>query len=206
MNKIVRKFSLIVLVITLSLVAGCVTKTDIETLQIERQQDLNRVKQLEAELEESKQLLKEDIERSQSPVRAQAADMWAEIQSLRADFAKLRGEIDTVTIRMDRQLGSPHSTTTMDTLGEQLDEIEFVLENQLQVDMPKVREERAAALAAAMVPTDANATAVETTGQPAPEAATPLEPKADTDPAKALYDKAYALYKEGKYEIGRAHV
>ena len=206
MNKLFIKFSLIVVILTLSMVTGCVTKTDIETLQVERQQDLNRVKQLEAELEESKLLLKDEIEKSQSPVRAQAADMWAEIQSLRADFAKLRGEIDTITIRMDLQLGDTNSTTTMDTLGEQLDEIEFVLENQLQVDMPKVREERSAALAAAaMVPTDANATAAETTGQPALEATPAPEPKTGTDPAKALYDKAYALYKEGKYEKARSY-
>lgn len=206
MNKIFIKFSLIVVILTLFMVTGCVTKTDIETLQVERQQDLNRVKQLEAELEESKLLLKEEIEKSQSPVRAQAADMWAEIQSLRADLAKLRGEIDTIALRMDRQLGAPDSTTTMETLGEQLDEIEFVLENQLQVDMPKVREERSAALAAAiMISADTNATAAETTGQPAPEATPDPEPEAGTDPAKALYDKAYALYKEGKYEKARSY-
>jgi len=206
MKKIIHNFSLLLALLALSMILGCVTKTDMETLQLERQQDLNRVKQLEAELKESKQLLTQEIEKSQSPVREKAADMWAEIQSLRADFAKLRGEIDTVNIRMDRQMGDSNSTMTMANLDEQISEIEFALENQLQIDLPKVREERSAALAAtaaaaATLSGDANATETMATVQPEPV----TKSKADTDPAKALYDKAYALYKEGKYEKARSY-
>jgi len=175
---------------------------------MERQQDLNRVKQLEAELDESKQLLKEEIENSQNPVRQRAADMWAEIQSLRTELAKFRGELDLMTLRMDRQIGDSNSTISMTSLGEQLNEIEFVLENQLQVDLPKVREERAAALATATAQTailaDSNATIAETTQAQASAAEQKAE-TAGTDPAKALYDKAYALYKEGKFEKARAY-
>jgi len=208
MIKIVKIFYILVLIFALSITLGCVTKTDMETLQVERQQDLNRVKQLEAELEESKTLLKEEIERSQSPVREKAADMWAEIQSLRADFAKLRGEMDSLNIRMDHQVGASNSTMTMATLDEQLSEIEFALENQLQVDFNKVREERTAALAveataATEALDDATKATPEATEEPKP--ATIPEPKADTDPAKALYDKAYALYKESKYEKARSY-
>lgn len=208
MNTFLKKVIILATFIAIFAIAGCVTKTDIETLQVERQQDLTRIKQLEAELEESKQLLKEEIENSQSPVREKAADMWAEIQSLRKEMAKFRGEMDMMNIRMDRQLGDSNSTLTMANFDEQLDEIVFVLENQLQVDMPKVREERTAALAAAAVLTtpsgDANATAEEIS-QPVEQQETKPEPVADTDPAKALYDKAYALYKEGKYEKARSY-
>ncbi|WP_319466741.1 tetratricopeptide repeat protein [uncultured Pseudodesulfovibrio sp.] len=210
MKKKSHLIRLVVATFALLLTFGCVTQTDMDTLQIERQQDRGRIKQLEAELEESKQLLKEEIEKSQSPVRQRTADMWAEIQSLRADFAKLRGELETMEIRMDRQVGATNSTMTMSSLGDQLDEIEFVLENQLQVDLPKVREERAAALAAsaaaavAATPSgDANATIAATAApleQPKPQAK-----PADTDPAKALYDKAYALYKDGKFENARSY-
>lgn len=204
MKNIIKKINILAAIFILVTLTGCVTKTDMKTLQVERQQDLNRVKQLEAELEESKQLLKEEIEKSQSPVRERAADMWANIQSLRTDVAKLRGKVDMLTIRMDQQLGDSNSTLTMATLGEQLKEIEFVMENQLQVDMPKVREERTAALAAAAVAAatpEANAT--NATAQPAPQKK--VETKANTDPAKALYDKAYALYKDGKYEKARSY-
>ena len=210
MKKKSHLIRLVVATFALLLTFGCVTQTDMDTLQIERQQDRGRIKQLEAELEESKQLLKEEIEKSQSPVRQRTADMWAEIQSLRADFAKLRGELETMEIRMDRQVGATNSTMTMASLEDQLDEIEFVLENQLQVDLPKVREERAAALAASAAATavetpsgDANATIAATTAplnQPEPQAK-----PADSDPAKALYDEAYALYKDGKFEKARSY-
>jgi len=205
MTKIIKYFSTLIAISALLISFGCVSKSDMETLQLERQQDLNRVKQLEAELEESKQLLKDEIELSQSPVREKAADMWAEIQSLRAALAKMRGEIDTVNMRMDRQIGDSNSTISMTSLGEQLDEIEFVLENQLQVDMPKVREERAAALAAAAAlpaPGTDNATMPQ---ESQPPTATPKATVENTDPAKALYDKAYALYKEGKFDKARSY-
>ncbi len=130
MKKKSHLIRIVVATFALLLTFGCVTQTDMDTLQIERQQDRGRIKQLEAELEESKQLLKEEIEKSQTPVRQRTADMWAEIQSLRADFAKLRGELETMEIRMDRQVGATNSTMTMSSLGDQLDEIEFILENQ----------------------------------------------------------------------------
>ena len=210
MIKSFKYFATFLILLSMAVSFGCVTKTDMETLQIERQQDLNRIKQLEAELEESKQLLKEEIEKSQSPVRQRAADMWAEIQSLRTEIARLRGDIDTLNIRIDRQVGDANSDVSMTTLNEQLDEIEFILENQLQVDIPKIREERAAAIAAAAATAPALAdgetptVGVETpAAQPATEAP---QPKAEeTDPAKALYDKAYALYKEGQYEKARSY-
>ncbi|MGL1862484.1 MAG: tetratricopeptide repeat protein [Pseudodesulfovibrio sp.] len=212
MNKIVKYSSLVIIICSMMFSFGCVTKSDIETLQIDRQQDLNRIKQLEAELEESKKILKGEIEDSQTPVREKAADMWAEIQSLRAEQAKLRGEIDNVNLRMDRQIGDSNSTISMTSLGEQLDEIEFVLENQLQVDLPKVREERAAVLAAsaaaattaATLPEGAEAPVASEVTQPATPPA-PVEEAADSDPAKALYDKAYALYKDGQYEKARSY-
>lgn len=206
MTRLFKYCCLIATFCALILGAGCVTKTDMETLQVERQNDLNRIKQLEAELEESKQLLKDEIERSQSPVRQKAADMWAELQSLRADFARLQGQVELLELRMDRQVGDSNSTMTLFTLNEQLDEIGFILENQLNVDMSKVRKERAATLAAAaaasVLPTDVNATSAE---DAAPQDAEDIQQPQDTDPAKALYDKAYALYREGEYEKARSY-
>ncbi|WP_319544054.1 tetratricopeptide repeat protein [uncultured Pseudodesulfovibrio sp.] len=208
MMKIVKNFATLLLVISLFALIGCASKTDVETLQGERQQDLTRMKQLESELEESRQLLKEEIEKSNSPIRERSADMWAEIQSLRADFAKLRGEMDEVNIRMDRQVGAKDSTVTMDRLAEQLAEIEFALENQLQVDLPKVREERAAVLAPTATLEDGVTPdapdAVAETNQTGATSAPDTSPT-DTDPAKALYDKAYALYKENQFEKARSY-
>jgi TolA-binding protein len=223
MIKFTKYFVLIAAVMTLLAAWGCASKNDMETLQVERRQDLGRIKQLETELEESKQLLKQEIEKSQSPVRQKAADMWAEIQALRADFAKLRGDLETMNMRLDRQVGDSNSTMTMTSLANQLDEIDFVLENQLQVDMSKIREERAAALAAAAPAAALPQAAPAADGSPQATATTPAKaaaqaadepehgdeekPAADpgSDPAKALYDKAYALYKEGQFEKARSY-
>jgi TolA-binding protein len=203
MKKIFKYCLLVATLLTLVAALGCASKTDMETLQVERRQDLDRIKQLEAELEESRQQLKAEIEDSQSPVRQRAADMWAELQALRVDFAKLRGDLETMNMRLDRQVGESNSTMTMATLADQLDEIEFVLENQLQVDMAKVRQERTASLPA--VP-GAGAAAVAATAQDAQDDEEPGETKTTSaDPAKALYDTAYALYKENQFEKARSY-
>jgi len=216
MMKYTKFFCVLAIGITLFSLTGCVTKTDMETMQMERQQDLNRIKQLEAELEESKTLLKEEIEKSNDPLRARSADMWAEIQSLRAEFARLRGEMDEVAIRLDRQVGAADSGVTMESLSKRLSEVEFAMENELQVDLPKVREEHAASLAVVQpgIPTPQDsegtveqpaATDVPSDATPAKTPETPVAPTKDSDPAKALYDKAYALYKEGQYEKARSY-
>ena len=210
MNKYIRFFVAILTLCTLFISVGCVSKTDIETLQIERQQDLKRIKELEGELAETKELLKQDIETSQSPIRQQSADMYAELQSLRTDNAKLRGEIESLGMRIDRQVGAMDSEITMAALEEQLDEIEFILENQLQVDLSKVRQERAAAQkTASIVPVPAvpvvDATTTDENRPLKPAAKEEAADVPDSDPAKALYDKAYALYKEGNYERARSY-
>lgn len=190
---------------------GCVTKTDIETLQMERRQDLNRIKELEAELSDTKELLKQKIESSQTPIREQSADMYAELQSLRTDNAKLRGSIESLSMRLDRQVGAAESNLTLAALEEQINEIEFILENQLQVDMAKVKANRAAAkqtapaqdINAAGQPQTQEEAQTSTTAETTPVTAS--AETADTDPAKALYDKAYNLYKDGKYERARSY-
>ncbi|QGY41228.1 tetratricopeptide repeat protein [Pseudodesulfovibrio cashew] len=202
MKKIIKDSSIVTIVLAMTILAGCVTSSDMQTLQIERRQDLNRIKQLEAELEESKQLLKEEIEKSQSPVRQRTADMWAELQSLRKDLATVRGDLDTLNLRLDRQVGASNSTRSLSGLEERIDEIDFILENQLQVDMGKARGERAAALAAPVAAENTAASPTPATETKSEETATPA---VETDPAKALYDKAYALYKQGQYEKARSY-
>ena len=206
----IRYFSLLLVICLLLPAAGCVTNSDMETLQIERQQDVNRIQQLEAELAESKQLLRQEIEKSQSPVREKTADTWAELQSLRADFAKLRGELETTNLRMDRQVGAADSALTLSELDAKINEIVFILENQLQVDVSKLRadQKQTAAEAAPAVPGEDNATV--TVGSPKSETAKAAEEPAETpaqpgDAAKALYDKAYALYKQGEFEKARSY-
>lgn len=217
----IKYFRTILVACLLLSMAGCVTRTDMETLQIERQQDVNRIQQLEAELAESKALLRQEIEKSQSPVREKTADTWAELQALRADFAKLRGELETLNMRLDRQVGAADSATTLDSLSSELKEVEFILENQLQADLSSLHkpaaaapvpaaegESNATAPAPAPAATHSPAPAAQTApAAPAaqaakPEAAAPAKP---ADAAMALYDKAYDLYKQGEFEKARSY-
>lgn len=119
-------FTTLLILLSLSALAGCASRTDVEAMQSDRQQDLNRIRQLEAELAESKQQLKAEIEKSNDPLREKSADMWAEIQSLRTELAKMRGEVDNLNIRMDRQVGGADSAVTVDALAKRLSEVEFL--------------------------------------------------------------------------------
>jgi tol-pal system protein YbgF len=127
---------------------------------------------------------------------------------------------------MDRQVGPADSAETVQSLAKRLSEVEFAMENELQVDLPEVRKERDAAAAATTAATAATVPAAEpvqgAAAQPPAQgaetaktgtaaaaatatAAEQAAPPADTDPAKALYDKAYALYKEGNFERARSY-
>ena len=220
--KNVSLFAILLILLSTLVLPGCATRTDVQAMQSDRQQDLNRIRQLEAELAESKQQLKAEIEKSNDPLRERSADMWAEIQSLRSEIAKMRGEMDNLNIRMDRQVGAADSAVTVQDLSKRLSEVEFAMENELQVDLPEIRKEHGAAVGAAAAtaattataPTDAPeegadaqapAKTVEVGAGTAAATSTQAAPPADTDPAKALYDKAYALYKEGNYERARSY-
>ncbi|WP_243546427.1 tetratricopeptide repeat protein [Pseudodesulfovibrio tunisiensis] len=208
MNRISRTFTVLALTMALAGTWGCASRQDMETIQSERQRDRARIQQLEQELEESRVLLKEEIEKSQSPVRQKTADIWAEIQGLRMAFAKLRGELETMEIRMDRQLGAADSPTTVSSLERRIKEIEFALENQLHVELPKTTEDQTAQQAAAtgvVAGAATEAVAGQDAPKTAPKAPAKESPKVESDPAKALYDKAYALYKEGKYDQARSY-
>ena len=202
-----KYFIVLLISVPVFFLTGCVTKTDMETMQMERQQDLTRIKQLEAELDESKLLLKEEIDKSNDPLRARSADMWVEIQSLRTEFSRLRGQMDELHIRMDRQIGDADSPVTVDLLEKRLHEVEFAMENQLSVELPKVTGEQAGTMIdqpETVAPQGAESTEQPGTTAQAP-AESPAAAPADTDPAKALYDKAYALYKEGQFEKARSY-
>ncbi|MUM78432.1 tetratricopeptide repeat protein [Pseudodesulfovibrio sp. F-1] len=205
MKKILSIVPAFIVIAAMAFAPGCASKTDMETLQTERRQDRDRIRQLEAELEESRQQLKAEIEDSQSPVRQRAADMWAELQSMRTAFARLRGDLETMNMRLDRQVGESNSTMTLSTLAQQLDEIEFVLENQLMVDLSKIRQERAASLTAtAQAPKPGQAPAAPLAAGSEHDGEPGETKEVTTDPAKALYDKAYALYKENQFERARS--
>ncbi|OIQ48887.1 Outer membrane protein assembly factor BamD [Pseudodesulfovibrio hydrargyri] len=210
--KNISLFSVLLILLSMSALPGCATRTDVEAMQSDRQQDLHRIRQLEAELAESKEQLKAEIEKSNDPLREKSADMWAEIQSLRSEIAKMRGEVDSLNIRMDNQVGAADSAVTVQELSKRLSEVEFAMVNELQVDLPETGRARGAAVGAPAAATAATAPAdapeegvAAQAGAATATAAAQTAPQADSDPAKALYDKAYALYKEGNFERARSY-
>lgn len=195
-----KRFTILAVLIALLGGYGCASKSDVASIQADtRRQNAEQrrlIMELEEELAKSRSALKQEIEKSNDPVRQKTADIWVELNSLRQDFARLKGEMEVMQVRMDRQIGETNSTDPRPSIQQQLDNIAFALENQLNVSLPQ----------------DASAPGTETTAaapsQPAKTVTVKgesAEKQPEADPAKALYDKAYSLYKEGKYEQARSY-
>ncbi|WP_147821515.1 tol-pal system protein YbgF [Salidesulfovibrio onnuriiensis] len=176
---------------------GCVTRTDVETMEAQnRRQNAEQRKlilQLEEELDKTRAALRNEIDKSSNPVREKTATIWIELNSLRQEFAQLKGDMEIMELRMDRQLGDANATMDMAPMKDRVKDIEFALENQLNVDLSSAAKPKTEAQAEAK-PADK-----VTVGKPE------AKPEAQADPAKALYDRAYDLYKEGKYEDARSY-
>ncbi len=174
---------------------GCVTKTDVETMEAKnRRQNAEQRKlilQLEDELARTRAALKADINKSNDPVREKTATIWIELNSLRQDFARLKGDMEVMEMRMSHQLGDDNATRELPPLAERVKNIEFALENQLNVNLGPT--DRPAPAGMAKMPPPGKAPAGK------------VKPDEQDDPAKALYDAAYALYKDGQYEQARSY-
>lgn len=204
----------LILILVGIMAAGCASKSDFDDLAMRTRQDSDtktqHIKELEAELLKARQALKDEIRKSDNTSK-RTADIWVELKSLRREIAVLKGELEVLNIRLDRQVGATNATNTVPVLAQRLKNVEFVLTNQFNVDLPKVEPapsilgNPAAANATAI---DANGTAADNatnaTNATAPTAKTPIVPTS-TDPAKALYEKAYAEYKAKNYSDARRY-
>lgn len=195
MNKSLRNIILALAGTALLSGLGCASKTDVESMQAANRrtsaEQRKMIMQLEQELSEARAALRNEIEKSNDPVRQKTADIWVELNSLRQDFAQLKGDLEVMEIRMDRQVGQSNSTSTVPALEQRIDNMAFALENQLNVDLSAAKQTPAT-------------TPVTTAATPVPEKQ-PAKQAEAKDPAKALYDNAYALYKDGKYEKARSY-
>jgi tol-pal system protein YbgF len=117
-------------------------------------------------------------------VQAKQADIWAEVEGLKTEVAAMKGQLDTLNMRV----GSQGSQEVAD-LNERLKAVELALETQFAVDLGK------GAKAAAAAPSPAPAQAAN---QPAQ-----AEAAAPQDPADALYAKGLNAFKERKYDEAR---
>lgn len=200
----------IVLALSLAtLLAGCATKSDLETLQNQsyrdRQESRRTIQKLEDQLTQTQGELREEIQKSTSPVQARQANTWAELEALRMQVAKLQEKLDTLTVKFSAMTSSAEGGPSLIDVSTDVQNIKTALQSQFGMDLG------GGAPAAAK----ADATVHADKAKPAPAKAEPAKPaakendapKADpkVDTAEALFAKADASFKARKYEEARQY-
>ncbi len=194
-----------------ALLAGCATKSDLETLQNQayrdRQESRRTIQKLEDQLTQTQGELRDEIQKSTSPVQARQANTWAELETLRMQVAKLQEKLDTLSVKFNAMTSTTEGGPTLIDVAGDVQNIKTALQSQFGMDLGG----SAPALAAK---TDAPAVQADK-GKPAPAKVEPTKvatkqpeaPKADpkVDTAEALFAKADSSFKARKYEEARQY-
>ncbi|MEF2144432.1 MAG: tol-pal system protein YbgF [Desulfovibrionaceae bacterium] len=194
---------IVAFILSLSLLGACATQSRVESLEEQARRDRAEQRKIYKQMEEE---LQNRIEQSSSPVREKQADIWVEMNALRADVAMLQGQVDDLSLRMNYLMGDGNSTATLPGLATDMDAVKFALEHQLAIDLQKITEQMSSAKpkAPAAIAVQTARTATETKPEIAPAGETEATKPATLDPAQALYDKAYAEFGQRKYEEARS--
>lgn len=171
------------LILSLTLAAGCASRQDVQTLDQRNRQTMQEARELFKQLEEQIAIAREEARKSSAPVQAKQADIWAEVEGLKTEVAAMKGQLDTLNMRVGAQ-----NSQDMAQLNERLKAVELALETQFAVDLGK------GAKTAAATPSQAPAQSAE------PEGSVEAAPQ---DPADALYAKGLTTFKERKYDEAR---
>ena len=193
----------IVLAISLAaLLAGCATKSDLETLQNQsyrdRQENRRTVQKLEEQLAQSQEQLRDEIQKSTSPVQAKQANTWAELESVRVQIAKMQEKLDTLTVKFNAMTNSASGGPNLVDVANDVQNIKTALQSQFGMNLDNGASGQHAEAA------------VEKSGKPAAkaEAAKPAAKEHEavkTDTAEALFAKADQAFKARKYEEARQY-
>ena len=192
-RNIILFFSLV------ALFTGCATKSDLETLQSQtyrdRQESRRTVQKLEEQLAQSQDSLREEIQKSTSPVQARQANTWAELETLRMQVAKLQEKLDTLSVKFNAMTNSQAGGPNLFDMSRDVQNIKTALESQFGMDLSGGTAPQASESA---------------TGKAAPKTDTGKAAIKESDPAKidtaeALYAKADAAFKDKKYEEARQY-
>jgi len=190
----------VVLAISLAaLLAGCATKSDLETLQNQsyrdRQENRRTVQKLEEQLAQSQEQLRDEIQKSTTPVQAKQANTWAELESVRVQIAKIQEKLDTLTVKYNAMSNSTASGPNLADVANDVQNIKTALQSQFGMNLDGGAAQHAEAAAEK--------------GKPAAkaEAAKPAakETAKTTDTAEALFAKADQAFKAHKYEEARQY-
>jgi tol-pal system protein YbgF len=190
------------------LLGACATKTDMETLQNQayrdRQESRKTIQRLEEELAKSQESLRDDIQKSTSPVQARQANTWAELEALRVQVAKQQEKLETLSMKFNALTSAQGDGPSLADTVRDVQNIKVALQSQFGLELDS----------SSPAPAD-SATAAQDKAKPAAKADTkakPAEqpkadPKADakTDTAEALFAKADAAFKAKNYEVARQY-
>jgi len=183
------------------LLAGCASKADLETLQNQsyrdRQESRRTVQKLEEELTQTQEQLRDEIQKSTSPVQAKQANTWAELETLRMQVAKLQEKLDTLSMKFGAMTSSQAGAPNLFDVSRDVQNIKTALESQFGMNL----SDGAAPQVADNAP-DKPKTAGKT--EPVKPAAKESEP-AKIDTAEALFAKADASFKARKFEEARQY-
>lgn len=188
------------------LLAGCATKTDLENVQNQayrdRQESRKTIQRLEEDLSKSQEALRDEIQKSTSPVQARQANTWAELESLRVQVAKMQEKLDTLTMKFSAMTTSQDGAPTLADLSRDVVNIKTALESQFGLDLNSGGA--SAPVASATVEKGKAGTKIEVSkAAPKDKDKEAEQPKLDT--ADALYAKADAAFKAKKYEEARQY-
>lgn len=207
----------IVLALSLAtLLAGCATKSDLETLQNQsyrdRQESRRTIQKLEDQLAQTQGELREEIQKSTSPVQARQANTWAELEALRVEVAKIQEKLDTLSVKFNAMTSTTEGGPTLIDVANDVQNIKTALQSQFGMDLggsapaPAPKAEAHAVQADKGKAAPAKAEPVKTEpGKPA--AKQPEAPKTDpkVDTAEALFAKADSSFKARKFEEARQY-
>jgi tol-pal system protein YbgF len=194
----------VVLALSLAaLLAGCATKSDLETLQNQayrdRQESRRTVQKLEDDLAQNQQQLRDEIQKSTSPVQAKQANTWAELESVRVQIAKLQEKLDTLTVKFSAMNSATAGGPNLVDVANDVQNIKTALQSQFGMNVGS------SGPAAAAQPSEAQAERTKpVTKAEAAKTASKAEPdKVDT--ADALFAKAEHAFQAHKYEEARQY-
>ena len=189
------------------LLTACASKTDLENVQNQayrdRQESRKTIQRLEEDLAKSQEGLRDEIQKSTSPVQARQANTWAEIESMRVQLAKLQEKLDSLSMKFTTFTNAQAGGPSMADLTRDVQNIKTALESQFGMDLGS----------GAAVTTAENAQATDKGKHPAKQEPAKQAKEKDKepaeqvkgDPAEALFAKADAAFKAKKYEEARQY-
>jgi tol-pal system protein YbgF len=198
----VRNTRTVVLALGLAaLLTGCATKSDLETLQNQayrdRQEGRRTIQKLEEQLTQTQDELREEIQKSTSPVQAKQANTWAELEGMRVQVAKLQEKLDTLSVKFNAMTSTTAGGPTLLDVANDVQNIKTALQSQFGMDLGGP-----AATAPAGEPALADKAKAATKADSTKPAAPAADP-AKVDTADALFARADAAFKARKYEEAR---